>query len=325
MEPLVSVVTPVYNEERYLAECIESVINQSYRNWEYTIVDNCSTDRSFEIAQTYARRDPRIRILRNDSFLPQARHHNRALEQISQRSVWVKMVLGDDWIFRECLREMVAVGELSPRIGVVAAYRMQGCKVGSDGLPYSSHVVSGREIGRLHLLTDTYVLGSQNSVLFRADIVRGRRPFFNDKSIHFDVEAIYDLLQSWDFGFVHQVLTFTRTENASLSTGIRGFNQVLLNKLILVKKYGRSYLGADEHERLLRKVECAYYRYLGRNLLRRRGPAFWTYHRNGMQTAGESIRRSRVAGCALLALLDLAFQPKMVLLGLRRRLSRGRA
>jgi glycosyltransferase involved in cell wall biosynthesis len=42
-EPLVSVVTPVYNGEIYLRECIESVLNQTYTHWDYTIVNNCST------------------------------------------------------------------------------------------------------------------------------------------------------------------------------------------------------------------------------------------------------------------------------------------
>ena len=50
-EPLVSVVTPVYNGEKYLEECIESVLNQTYKNWEYIILNNCSTDRTLEIAE----------------------------------------------------------------------------------------------------------------------------------------------------------------------------------------------------------------------------------------------------------------------------------
>ena len=56
VEPLVSVATPVYNGERHLAECIESVLAQTYQNWEYIIVNNCSTDRTREIAESYGRR-----------------------------------------------------------------------------------------------------------------------------------------------------------------------------------------------------------------------------------------------------------------------------
>ena len=61
-QPLISVVTPVYNTEKYLAECIASVLGQTYQNWEYVIVNNCSTDKSLEIAQRYVQEIPRIRV-----------------------------------------------------------------------------------------------------------------------------------------------------------------------------------------------------------------------------------------------------------------------
>ncbi|HWG97207.1 MAG TPA: glycosyltransferase, partial [Nitrospira sp.] len=56
-DPLVSIVTPVYNGEKYLAECIESILAQTFPRWDYTIVNNCSTDRSLEIAECYAQKD----------------------------------------------------------------------------------------------------------------------------------------------------------------------------------------------------------------------------------------------------------------------------
>ncbi len=62
--PLVSVVTPFFNTAPYLAEYIESVLAQSYSQFEYILMDNCSTDGSSEIAATYASRDPRIRLIR---------------------------------------------------------------------------------------------------------------------------------------------------------------------------------------------------------------------------------------------------------------------
>ena len=56
-EPLVTVLTPVYNGEDFLAQCIESILAQDYRNFEYIIVNNCSKDRTLEIAQSYAEKD----------------------------------------------------------------------------------------------------------------------------------------------------------------------------------------------------------------------------------------------------------------------------
>lgn len=56
MEELISIVLPVYNGERYLRESIDSVLNQTYRNWELIIVDDCSTDSSAKIAREYTKR-----------------------------------------------------------------------------------------------------------------------------------------------------------------------------------------------------------------------------------------------------------------------------
>jgi len=61
--PLVSIITPFYNTERYLAECIESVLAQTYRNWEYILVNNQSTDISRSIAEHYVAIDARLRLI----------------------------------------------------------------------------------------------------------------------------------------------------------------------------------------------------------------------------------------------------------------------
>jgi glycosyltransferase involved in cell wall biosynthesis len=63
--PLVSIVLPVYNGEKFLAKSIESCLNQTYQNLELIIVNDCSTDNTLEIALLYASKDNRIRILNN--------------------------------------------------------------------------------------------------------------------------------------------------------------------------------------------------------------------------------------------------------------------
>src|SRR5687767_3073645 len=86
----VGILTPVYNGERYLADCIESVLRQTYGNWEHVIVDNRSSDRTVEIAEAYAQKDPRIKVVRHDEFVGAAENHNRALTYLSPTAVYCK-------------------------------------------------------------------------------------------------------------------------------------------------------------------------------------------------------------------------------------------
>ena len=65
MDELVSIITPLYNSERYIDETIVSVLNQTYNNWEMIIIDDCSTDNSFKIAKKNALKDGRIRLYSN--------------------------------------------------------------------------------------------------------------------------------------------------------------------------------------------------------------------------------------------------------------------
>lgn len=62
---MISVIMPVYNGEKYLKQSIESVIQQTYKDWELIIVNDCSTDKSRDIMQSYADADSRIRIVDN--------------------------------------------------------------------------------------------------------------------------------------------------------------------------------------------------------------------------------------------------------------------
>ncbi len=112
--PIVSVVTPFYNSAEYLAACIESVLGQSYPNFEYVLLDNCSTDRSASIAEKYAAQDSRIRLIKADTFRGQVENYNYGLSQIDSRSRYCKLVQADDWLFSRCLEIMVEIADRHP-------------------------------------------------------------------------------------------------------------------------------------------------------------------------------------------------------------------
>src|SRR5690348_12279144 len=118
MNPLVSVLTPVYNGEQYLEECIQSVLRQTYTNWEYIIADNMSTDRTLEIAETFATRDSRIRVIRGPDFVDLYGNHNRALAHMDRSAAYCKIVHADDWLYPECLTTMVGALEANASVGV---------------------------------------------------------------------------------------------------------------------------------------------------------------------------------------------------------------
>jgi glycosyltransferase involved in cell wall biosynthesis len=309
--PLVSIVTPVYNEKQFLPECIESVLAQSYSNWEYIIVDNCSTDGSAEIARKYAEKDARIRVYENPTFLRALPNHNSALGRISPQSKYCKIVFADDWIFPECLERMVALAEAHPSIGIVGGYVLQGEKVICAGLPYKTSLVRGQEICRAHLLNNLHVFGSANAVLFRADLVRNKKPFFNEANIHGDTEVCFSLLKSSDFGFVHQILTFTRVRLESLTMVSLDLQTWLAGTLQILIAHGQEYLSTDELDGLLRTHLSRYYKFIGKSLLLGQLKTV-RFHRKKLTDAGMGFSWIRVLTGVFSTLFSLIMTPKTV-------------
>jgi len=317
-QPRVSIVTPVFNEEEHLGECIESVLAQSYQNWDYTIVNNCSTDKSLEIARHYAARDPRIRIHNNTEFLNMAANVNLAVRQISPESKYCKVVFADDWIFPECLEKMVAVAEEYPTAGIVSSYYLLHDRVDATGLPYQKKLISGREACRLFLLQKCFLFGSQNSVLYRADLVRGRDPLFIETDMCADFEACFALLRVSDLGFVHQVLSFSRLRAGS--TGAIGYDTGanFSSLLGILFSYGRECLTEDEFEDCLDVQLSQYYSFLGRRAWVERDRHFWSYHRSAFDHAGIRLSRARLAWAAVRELVVSMADPKAMAERVRR-------
>ena len=100
MNPLISVIVPVYNAERYLADCLESLIRQTHRELEILVIDDGSTDGSAALCERFAGQDGRIRLLRKEnSGVSSAR--NLGLDEA--QGEYVAFVDADDWILPEML------------------------------------------------------------------------------------------------------------------------------------------------------------------------------------------------------------------------------
>jgi len=320
-QPLVSVLTPVYNGEKYLIECIESVFAQTYQNWEYWIVNNCSTDRTLDIAQKYADKDKRIRIHNNTTFVGCDANGNIAFQQISPNSKYCKVVHADDWLFPECIVQMVELAEANPNVAIVGAYALCNERVSWDGLPYPSTVISGRKICRNTLLGGPYVFGSPTSMLIRSDEVRKRPSFYNEANPECDIEACLDILRDSDFGFVHQVLTFTRAHAEAESTFNNRVGIQYLATLEILNKFGRTYLSEKEYEGCIRRCWESYYTFLGAKVFHNGEKGFWEFHRTALGRLGYRLSKGKVAKAVLVELLDVALNPLNTSIRIKRKIT----
>ncbi len=109
MQPIVSICIPTYNGAKYLRECLDSVLAQTFTDFEILLVDDKSSDKTLEIAQEYADKDTRIRVICNEKNLGLVGNWNRCIELA--QGEWIKFVFQDDLIAPECLEKMLTASK----------------------------------------------------------------------------------------------------------------------------------------------------------------------------------------------------------------------
>lgn len=114
MMPKISIIIPVYNSESYLCECIDSVISQSYTDWELILVNDGSTDASGFICDQYSQRDSRIRVLHKPNS---GVSNSRNLGIKEAQAEWIMFMDSDDYIDKETLN--ISVRNLQPKVDLL--------------------------------------------------------------------------------------------------------------------------------------------------------------------------------------------------------------
>jgi len=109
---MVSVLTTVYNSGKYLSACIESVLHSTYKDWEFIIVDDNSTDDSVKIAKEFAKKDERIKVYQNKINLGDYPNRNKAASLASGK--YIKFLDADDMLYPQSLDIMVKAMEEFP-------------------------------------------------------------------------------------------------------------------------------------------------------------------------------------------------------------------
>lgn len=288
---------PVYNGARTLRTALDSVVNQTYENFECIVLDNCSSDDTGMLAEEFASRDSRFRCVRNETLLPVMENHNTVVAMMSEAATYCQILQADDALEPDCLRSKVALAERFPEVGVVASYSLWGSeRFPETDVPFSAECLPGREAAGRVLRGEFYPFLSPSSLLLRADPVRRRGKIYNESDLHGDVQAAYEILEEADFGFVHETLvrvgrsaqSVTSRENAPL-------NRNLGTNLELLVSYGPRFLSQANLQSSVSSRLAHYYTTLSRAALEGRSTEFWDFHRAALKRAGHPLRRWRLA------------------------------
>lgn len=308
--PLVSVITPVFNGAKYLRACIESVLAQTYPHLDYSIVDNCSTDKTLEIAREYAQKRPDIKIHVNKEFVGAIENHNRAFRSISADAKYCKLLSSDDWMYPECISKLVDVAERHPSVGMVGSYSINADGIRWPRLPLANEFFDGRQAARLFLLGAIDSFFTPSTVLYRASLVRAEQAFFPGSAPSADLEACLNCLRSSDLGFVHQILSFERIHDEATTAKVREMKSHFLDRLRILTEFGPAFLGKAELEGRMEEQLSNYYGMLAVACFNFRSKEFWELHKAGLGELGHSIYSRRLAGAIVAKFLDLALNPK---------------
>lgn len=207
--PKVSVCIPTYNYGHYISDAIDSVLGQTFNDFNLIVIDNCSSDETSLIVDEYVKRDARVRYKRNKSNVGFAKNLNRCLDYSSGK--YIKIVCSDDTLEPNCLKEMVEVLESSPHISLVACARKLVDKhLNPVGLlSYSDHFESRKGLSVIkECLVNGNLIGEPSAVLFRKkDASRGFDLKYRQV---IDLEMWFRLLEKGDFAFIPEALCLFR-------------------------------------------------------------------------------------------------------------------
>lgn len=214
-DPLVTVAVPVYNAERYVGQCLETLLGQTFTDFKVLILDNASSDGTGSVCRAWAARDSRIEYHRNATNIGMAGNYNRSFAL--SRSKYFRWAPADDYCAPDFLEAHVKVLDSDPSLALCYS---DAWFVGADGAPYERwsddlHLCQDDPVARFRAVTRRIKRVHHHLGLMRADVVRqtgGIR-----KHVSSDVGFVAEMSLLGKFHRIDEPLFFRRMHEESSS------------------------------------------------------------------------------------------------------------
>lgn len=253
MNPVVSIIVPIYNAEKYINRCVDSILHQEYTDYELILVDDGSTDSSGKICDAYASRDPRIRVFhKSNTGVSDTR--NYALDRA--RGVYLQFLDSDDWITPDATKLFVrAATEHQCDLVISDFYRVVGKRISHKG-DIEEEGILNREAYAAHMMENPadFYYGVLWNKLYRRDLVEKYR-LRMDAEISWCEDFMFNLeyIRHAESFYILQapVYYYVKTEGSLVSQGM-SISKTIKMKLMMFDYYHNFYkhvLDEEEYEK----------------------------------------------------------------------------
>jgi len=238
--PLVSICIPTYECEKTIIESIKSALNQTYKNIEIIIVDNCSSDKTYDLLKTF--NDPRIKLYRNNNNLGMCENWNECLKYA--KGDYIQYLHGDDILFPYCIEKKVSLAIKDTSIVLVFSsteiinsnnktlmirkYKNKDLVQDGESLVYKS-------------LYTRNIFGEPSNVLFKRSVLEQTEAFCNKLKYSTDWEFWLRIAHYGKVGYIADALTKYRVSDSNTTSSLM-IKEILNDDTIMIeqlKKFGK--------------------------------------------------------------------------------------
>ena len=220
--PEILVFVPTYNSEKYLRQCLDSVLQQTFIDWQCVISDDASTDKSVEIAREYEKIDSRFKVLTHEKNVGAANNWNRAKE--NNNSFATKILCADDYLLEDALKRQLDILQRN-QTAIVFSERYivfpSGKKI-HPRLPKYASNIPFNDAFKYYINLGRNIFGEPVTALFRTDLFVKSAGFYPKFEYSLDTSGYMAISRGTDVTFDNYVVGAFRVSKNQWSHQLRG-------------------------------------------------------------------------------------------------------